>query len=106
MDEEKLIRNQDKQSDLDQRWWLRLARVTYIALHIPLLIIALFVWEINAPSCNIYGTRCSGSYEEVFWYLTLSFAIYITIMRLIKISFLYISLSQKPQWKDEFKKLF
>tara|TARA_B100000745_G_scaffold296660_1_gene242426 strand:- start:7615 stop:7998 length:384 start_codon:yes stop_codon:yes gene_type:complete len=90
----------------DEKWWYRLAKVVYVLLYAPLLILIPLVWSENAPRYSSYFDEYYGSYGEAFWYSVLTLVIYIVVVRLIKITFLYITLAQKPKWKKEFKKLF
>ena len=83
------------QTDLEQKWWLRLAKVIYIGLYIILPFLLIIVWDEN-----------SRYPDEAFWLTLLTFVIYVVSVRLIKIAFLYISFAQKPRWKKEFKKFF
>ena len=103
---EKPVSDTPNKKNADERWWLRLAKVIYVILYLPLLAVIPIVWSINAPSCNYYGTNCSGSYMAAFWYSLLALAIYVVVARLIKIAFLYIALGQKPEWEKEFTKIF
>ncbi|MCK9329516.1 MAG: zinc ribbon domain-containing protein [Candidatus Cloacimonetes bacterium] len=95
---------------LEQKWWFRLLKVLYIILYSFLLLIIPIVWsESNSTYIGYsttYGGRYEDTYSKAFWYSLLTLLIYIAIMRLIKITFLYIAFGQKPQWKKEFKKLF
>lgn len=91
---------------LEERWWMRLAKVFYIVLYLPLLFIIPAIWSDNAPYYNAYSKKYYGSYEDAFWYSFLFFVIYMITARLIRISFLYVVAGQKPQWKKEFKRLF
>ncbi len=101
---------QTTSSILEQKWWFRLAKVFYIFLYIPLPFVMIGVWSENNPY-SYYSSYSNqyynhGSYGEAFWYSLLTFIVWVTILRLIKITFLYIALGGKPQWKKEFKKLF
>lgn len=97
-------------TNLDQKLWYRLSKVVYVILYGFLLIIISTVWDVNSSTYTGYSTAYGGIYEDTygkaFWYSLLALLIYIAIVRLIKITFLYIALGQKPQWKKEFKKLF
>src|SRR3990167_5948956 len=84
-------------SNFDQKWWLRLAKVIYFISYLPLLPLIVAVWDSYDP--GYYRGYSSGSYEEAFVASLVAFAIYIIVMRLIKIGFLYIAFAQKPQWK-------
>lgn len=99
--EETLIKR--PQDTLNENWWIRLLKVLYIFIHIPLLIIIPVVWNTNTESC--YYT-CSGSTGEAFWYSLLTLVIYMVIVRLIKLATIYIAMGRKPRWKKEFKKFF
>lgn len=98
-----------EQSPLGDKWWHRLLKVLYVIAYLPLLGVVPAVWMSNAESCytsTYSGTSCYGSDGEAFWYSLLAFVIYMVVLRLIKISVLYIALGQRPRWKREFKKLF
>lgn len=90
----------------DGRWWLRLAKVFYIVLYLPLLLVIPLVWSSNAPYYSSYSHQYYGSYTEAFWYSLLTLTIYVLIIRLIKIAFLYIAMGEKPKWQNEFTKFF
>lgn len=91
-------------TNLNDKWWYRLLLVIYVSVHLPLLAIIPLVWNENLPYC--YSYSCHGSYGEAFWYSLLTLAIYIGVLRLIKIAIMYIAFSEKPKWKKEFKKLY
>ena len=95
---------------LEQKWWFRLSKVLYIFLYSFLLLIIPLVWSENSSTytgySSTYGGRYEDTYGKAFWYSLLTLFVYIVIMKLIKITFLYIAFGQKPQWKKEFKKLF
>ena len=95
-----------RSNHFDQKWWYRLAKVIYIALYIPLPFLIALVWSLNSSTYNFSTDSYSDTTGESFWYSLLALVIYIVIARLIKITFLYITFAQKPQWKREFKKLF
>jgi uncharacterized membrane protein len=86
---------------LNDKWWHRLLKVLYVVAYLPLLIIIPIVW--NENSYSYYGGDTLGG---AFWYSLLTLAIYMVIVRLIKIAVLYVVLGRKPEWKKEFKKLF
>ena len=92
--------------NLDQKWWLRLAKVIYIMLHIPLPLILWIVWQANSSSYDYSAQASTDTSGTAFWYSLLALAIYMVVVRLIKITFLYIAFAQKVQWKKEFKKFF
>ncbi len=83
---------------LKENWWHRLLKVLYIVGYIPLLIIIPIVWSEN--SCYY----CSDG--DSFWYSLLTLAIYVVVIRLIKLAVLYVAMGRHPEWKKEFKKLF
>ena len=94
----------------EDKWWHRLSRVVYIALYLPLLGIIPLVWSENvANSYYDYYTKKTiyyGSDGEAFWYSFLTLVIYMIVLRLIKITFQYIVSAKKPQWGEEFKRLY
>ena len=95
---------------LEQKWWFRLAKVFYIFLYMPLPFVIIGVWSENDPY-SYYSSYSNqyyshGSYSEAFWYSLLTLVVWVVILRLIKITFLYIAFGKKPQWKKEFKKIF
>jgi hypothetical protein len=93
-----------------EKWYLRLAKVAYIVLYIPLPFAIWGVWTSNDPY-SYYSSYSRewisyGSYGEAFWYSLLTLIIWIVILRLLKIAVLYIVAGKKPTWSSEFKKLF
>lgn len=92
------------------KWYLRLAKVIYIILYIPLPFVLWGVWASNDPYSyyNSYSREwiSYGSYGEAFWYSLLTLVIWVVILRLIKIAVLYITSGRKPLWKKEFKKFY
>jgi hypothetical protein len=97
-------------SELENKWWLRLMKVAYVILYIMLIPILILVWNINATGYSYNQYTHSYAYtstaDNAFWYSFLTLIIYLTIIRLVKITSLYISLGLKPNWKSEFKKLW
>ena len=87
----------------NETWWVRLLKVLYIIIHLPLLLIIPLVWSENTESCYY---SCSGSTSQAFWYSLLTLVIYIVVVRLIKLAVMYIAMGRKPEWKKEFRKLF
>ena len=105
--EEISVEKSTKSEELEQKWWYRLAKVLYVGTYFPLLILIPLVWIESAPYYSSYYREYrGGSYGEAFWYSLLTLVAYVVVVRLIKISFLYIALVQKPEWKKEFKKFF
>lgn len=92
--------------NLDQKWWYRLAKVIYVILYIPLPFLVILTWNENSSSYNYFSKTYTDTTGEAFWYSFLTLVVYVIIVRLIKITFLYITLAEKPQWKKEFKKIF
>ena len=93
----------------DERWWHRIAKVVYIFLYLQILWIVPAVWSVNSSSYVGYYSGTShyeDTYGVAFWYSILTILIFVVALRLIKITFLYITFGQKPQWKKEFKKFF
>lgn len=104
----KLILNHSvaQASNLDQNWWLRVAKVIYIFLHLPLPLVLWGVWYANSTSYNYYKKVYSDTTGKAFWYSILTLIIYLVILRLIKITFLYIAFAEKANWQKEFKKFY
>lgn len=103
------ISQKETTKNLDEKWWHRLVKVAYIILYIPLPFVLLIVWNLNNSSYVGYYLRqpqYKDTYGKAFWYSLLALIIYVVVVRLIKITFLYITFGQKVQWKKEFKKLF
>lgn len=90
----------------DEKWWYRLAKVFYVLLYLPLLLVIPLVWSENSSSYNYYTSSYTDTTGEAFWYSLLTLVVWVIVVRLIKITFLYIALAQKPRWKKEFKKFF
>ena len=90
----------------NNKWWYRLAKVIYIFSYVVLVIISIAVWFDFKPYCTTYAVRCYGSYEEAFWYTLLTFVFGILILRLFKITFLYIVFGKKPLWDKELTSFF
>lgn len=93
-----------------KKWWLRLAIVIYISLYIPLPFVLVGVWTINDPESyydSYFKTYTNyGSYGEAFWYSLLTLVIWIVVLRIMKITFLYVVFGKKPKWTSEFKSLY
>lgn len=89
----------------NEKWWLRLLKVGYILLYIPLIITVIATWFINSTSWDYY-TGYTNTYGTAFWYSLLSLAICMVIIRIIKIAVLYVVIGQKPLWKKEFKRWY
>lgn len=92
------------------RWYLRLTKVVYIILYIPLPFVIWGVWSSNDPY-SYYSSYSRewisyGSYGEAFWYSLLTLAVWVLILRLLKIAVLYITAGKKPMWASEFRKFF
>lgn len=94
----------------DDKWYLRLARVIYIILYIPLPFVLYDIWTSDAPH-SYYSSYSNsytnyGSYDDAFLSTLLTLIVWVFILRLIKIAALYIIVGRKPYWKKEFNKLF
>ena len=81
-------------------------KVAYILSYIPLPFVIGAVWVENSSIYNYYTKTYTDSSGEAFVLCIFTLVIYIVSLRLIKLIILYITLSQKPDWKKEFKKLF
>ena len=108
--EESVIENVDYKSKPEYKWWFRLAKVIYIFFYIILVPILILVWgENNSTSHYDYYTKSfvyTSTFGNAIWVSFLTLAVYTIILRLIKLSFLYIFFGQKPHWKKEFKKIW
>jgi len=89
----------------DEKWWYRLLKVAYVFLYIPLPLILWLVWTENSTTYSYYGGYQDTS-GQALWYSVLTLAIYMVVVRLIKISCLYVAIGQKPLWGKEFKRIF
>lgn len=92
------------------KWYIRLAKVIYIALYIPLPFVFCGVWTSNTPY-SYYSSYSNeyisyGSYSEAFWYSLLTLVVWIVILRLLKITIFYVFSGRKPNWKGEFRRFF
>lgn len=94
----------------EDKWYLRLVKVIYIILYIPLPFVIWGVWVSNDLHSyyNSYSREwvSYGSYGETFWYCLLTLIIWMVILRLVKIAVLYIFTGIKPIWKREFQNFF
>jgi hypothetical protein len=87
-----------KNSNFDQKWWFRFAKLIYIGLYIALPFLLVAVWNENS---GYYGYT-KGAFRDIF----LIFVTYFLSIRLVKIIFFYIAFGSRPQLKKEFKKFF
>ena len=95
--------------NLGERWWHRLLKVAYIFLYLQIL-------SIVPPLCSVNNSSYTGyyggeyhyedTYGAAFWYSVLAIVIFVVVLRLIKLTVLYIAIAKKPEWKKEFKKIF
>lgn len=91
---------------VEEKWWDRLFKVAYIIAYLPLILILILVWSSSVSSYDYYTRTYTDTPGIAVWYCFLTILIYFGIMRLIKISYLYIAKGIKPDWKEEFKRLF
>lgn len=90
----------------DEKWWLRLLKVAYILLYLPLPLFLLIAWSANSSSYDWYTHTTTDTTGSAIWYSFLTLLVYMAVVRLIKIATLYVAMGQRPQWKKEFTKLF
>lgn len=90
----------------DERWWHRLVKIIYILLYIPLPLVIYGAWIVNSQDYDYLTRSVVDTSGKAFGYMLLTLVIYLTIVRLIKVAFLYVTLGQKPDWRKEFKKFF
>jgi hypothetical protein len=96
----------DVSASMSEKWWFRLAKVFYIVLYFPLIITVWVVWSINSSSYDYASQTYTDTTGLAFWYSLIALVICLIIVRLIKITFLYIALGRKAEWKKEFRKIF
>ncbi|OJI07307.1 hypothetical protein BK005_01930 [bacterium CG10_37_50] len=89
-----------------ERWWHRLLKVAYLFIYLQVLWIVPTVWSVNSSGYNIYSRRYEDTYGEAFWYALLALVICVVIIRLVKITTLYVAFGISPKWREEFRKLF
>lgn len=99
--EERKVSAEQSTVVINDKWWQRLLKVLYIISYLPLLILIPLVWSENSHS-YYYGDTPGNA----FWYSLLTLVIYVAIVRLLKVTVLYVAVGQAPKWKSEFKKLF
>ncbi len=94
---------------VNERWWHRLLRVAYIFLYLQILWIVPVVWSGNSSSYSGYyggAYRYEDTPGAAFWYSVLAIVIFVVVLRLIKLTVLYVALARRPEWKNEFRRLF
>lgn len=84
----------------DERWWHRLAKVVYVAVHLPLLLVVPIVWSENARHYSSYYKEYMGSDSDAFWYCILTIIVWLVVLRLIKMAVRYVAGGVKPRFKD------
>ena len=99
----KTLTNSFTSGSITKNSFVDLLRSTLVLVF--LLVIPL-VWSENSSNYDYYTRSYTDTTGEAFWYSLLTLIIWVVVVRLIKITFLYIALAQKPQWKKEFKKFF
>lgn len=104
------LETRDRTSVREENWWHRLAKVVYILMYTPLLLLIPVVWDESSSTCSgsyYYNSySCRDTYGEAIWYSFLTLLVYLVIVRLMKLTYLYVVSGEKPAWKKEFKKLF
>ena len=91
---------------LNEKWWWRLFKVIYIILYIPLPVALFMAWQMNNSTYDYYTSSRQDTTVSAFWYSLLTLIVYMVTVRLIKISFLYITVGKTPEWKKEVRKIF
>lgn len=86
-------------------WWYRLLKILYILACIFSFLLFAYVWLQNAPIFCLLGS-CPGSYADAFLFGFEITLVYIVVIRLIKLSVVYVVEARKPEWRREFKRLF
>lgn len=92
----------------NDKWWQRLLKVVYIFLWLQILWIVPAVWSVNSTDYSYYGGQYhyTDTYGAAFWYSILAIIIFVVVIRLMKVTVLYVVLGRKPGWKKQFKKFF
>jgi hypothetical protein len=93
-------------ASMNEKWWFRLAKVFYIFLYLPLILTVWAAWIMNSSSYDYASQTYTNTTGLAIWYSLITLVICVVIVRLIKITFLYIALGQKAEWKKEFGKIF
>lgn len=90
---------------------LRISKVIYILLYLPLPLILWAVWTSTYYTysyISIYddvGTKVESP-EKALLYTACTLLIYLILVRLIKLAFLYIFFGYKINWRNEVKKIY
>lgn len=87
-------------------WRYRLMKVIYIIGYFPLIILVIIVRSANSTDYNREYQYTTDTPWAAFLYSLLAIAIYVIVIRLIKIAVLYVVVAKKPDWQWEFKKLY
>ncbi|HBD24526.1 MAG: hypothetical protein A2566_03770 [Candidatus Zambryskibacteria bacterium RIFOXYD1_FULL_40_13] len=78
---------QQRNLNLDEKWWTRFSKVLNITLYIPLLIIIYIVWSLNSTTLvgSLFGEyEYKNTYGKAFWYSFIVVLIYVAIMRIAR----------------------
>ena len=92
-------------SDLEQKWWFRIAKVVYIFLY---LFLAIGVIASGIDNFYSYDTSIKSNVYTPGNALTnvlIVIAVGLILIKAIKVIFFYIFLAQKPNWKKELSKI-
>lgn len=93
------------EGNLEQKWWFRIAKVGYISLNVAFVGAVVVGFIDNFYSYDIYLETNIYKPGDAFLNLLISLILGIAIIRIIKITFFYIFLAHKPDWKKELKQL-
>ncbi len=87
-------------------WWFRLSKVFYILLYFPLIAILAIVWEECRTTYNVTTNSVDDTLGAALFYSLITVFIYLTVMKLLKVAFIYIAFGKRPNWRKELKKFF
>lgn len=93
---------EDQKSNPEKKWWFRFAKVVYIFLYSFFLIVLVGGVTANFYEYSISESTLKSAMAEVLVIGIFGFV----LVKTMKIAFLYISLAQKPHWKEELTTLF
>src|SRR5262245_6787915 len=90
----------------EEMWWYRLLKVFYVVSYLPLLLIVPIVWSLNSSSYDYYTKISTDTTDQALWYSLVTIAIYVSVLRLIKVAVLYVATGSKPEWRKECRRIF
>lgn len=91
--------------NLEEKWWFRIAKVVYIFLY---LFLAVGVIASGVDNFYSYDTDIKSNVYTPGYALAnvlVVIVVGLVLIKVIKITFFYIFLAQKPSWKKEIRKI-